>query len=145
MNVRRMYPMIESAILVVDDDEATRLTLRRWLTHLQVRGQVLEATDGQEALALIATHCQATTPPLPLLVLLDLQMPVMDGLEFLEQQRQLPLAYQQAMTVIVLSGAHETAERERARALVVEVKTKPLDVTELAALLRQYLPGALPT
>jgi CheY-like chemotaxis protein len=38
--------MTEAMILVVDDDEATRLTLRRWLTHLQVRGQVLEAADG---------------------------------------------------------------------------------------------------
>lgn len=136
--------MTEDTILLVDDDEATRLTLRRWLTHLQVRGQVLEAVDGQEALEIVDEHCRATTPPLPLLVLLDLQMPVMDGLEFLEHQRQLPAAYQQAMTVVVVSAAHETAERERVRALVVEVKTKPLDVTELAAILRHYLPGALP-
>jgi CheY-like chemotaxis protein len=136
--------MTETTILVVDDDEATRLTLRRWLSHLQVRGQVLEAVDGQQALALIDEHCQATTPPLPLLVLLDLRMPVMDGLEFLEHQRQLPLAYQQAMTVIVVSAAHETTERERARALAVEVKTKPLDIKELLALLQRYLPDALP-
>lgn len=136
--------MTEATILLVDDDEATRLTLRRWLTHLQVRGQVLEAADGEVALALIEEHCRATTPPLPLLVLLDLQMPVMDGLEFLERQRQLPLAYQQAMTVVVVSAAHEIAERERVRTLVVEVKTKPLDITELAALLQHYLPGVLP-
>lgn len=136
--------MTETTILLVDDDEATRLTLRRWLTHLQVRGQVLEAADGRAALKLIEEHCRATTLPLPLLVLLDLQMPVMDGLEFLEHQRQLPPAHQQAMTVIVLSAAHETAERKRAQTLAVEVKTKPLDVVELATLLQHYLPDALP-
>jgi CheY-like chemotaxis protein len=136
--------MTDSAILLVDDDEATRYTLRRWLTYLQVRGQVLEAADGQQALDIVARHCQATSLPGPLFVLLDLQMPVLDGLEFLERQRQLPAAYQQALTVVVVSAAHETRERERARALAVEVKTKPLDVTELAALLQHYLPQALP-
>jgi CheY-like chemotaxis protein len=80
----------------------------------------------------------------PLFALLDLQIPVLDGLEFLERQRQLPLTCQQALTVVVVSAAHETRERERARALAVEVKTKPLDVTELAALLQHYLPQALP-
>ncbi|RZK24319.1 MAG: response regulator [Hymenobacter sp.] len=143
--MRRAYPMTEVTILLVDDDETTRATLRRWLTHLQVRGQVLEAADGQVALALLDGHCQATTPPVPLLVLLDLQMPVMDGLEFLASQRQFPLAWQQAMTVVVLSGAHETADCQRARALVAEVKNKPLDIKELMTLLQYYLPGALPS
>jgi CheY-like chemotaxis protein len=76
--------MMDTTILLVDDDEPARLTLRRWLMHLQVRGLVLEAADGQQALARVEDHCRATTPPLPLLVLLDLKMPVMDGLEFLE-------------------------------------------------------------
>jgi CheY-like chemotaxis protein len=134
--------MMDTTILLVDDDEPARLTLRRWLMHLQVRGQVLEAADGQQALERVEDHCRAPTPPL--LVLLDLKMPVMDGLEFLERQRQLPLACQQAITVVVVSAAHETAERERAQALAVEVKTKPLDITELAALLQHYLPRALP-
>jgi hypothetical protein len=41
------------------------------------------------------------------------------------------------MTVVVVSAV---AERERAQALAVEVKTKPLDITELTALLQHYLP-----
>ena len=137
--------MTDATILLVDDDEPTRHILRRWLTHLQVRGQILEAADGQQALELVEAHCRATSPSLPLLVLLDLSMPVMDGLEFLEHRVQLPPACQQAITVIVLSASHEVAARERARALAVEVKTKPLDIAELVMLLQQYLPTALTT
>lgn len=137
--------MQEATILLVDDDEVTRHTLQRWLTHLQMHGQVLEAADGQQALELIEAHCQATFPPRPLLVLLDLNMPVMDGFEFLEHQQRLPQACQQAMTVIVVSAAHETTERARAQTLAVEVRTKPLDITQLAELLHHYLPSVLPT
>lgn len=143
--LRMQESMTEDTILVVDDDEVTRHTLRRWLTHLQLHGQVLEAADGQQALALVEAHCQATVPPRPLLVLLDLNMPVMDGFEFLECQQQLPITYQHAMTVVVVSAAHETTARARAQALAVEVKTKPLDITQLAELVHHYLPRALPT
>lgn len=71
-------------------------------------------------------------------------MPVMDGLEFLEHHVQLPPGDRQATTIIVVSGTPSAAERARARTLAVAVKTKPLDIQALAALVRQYLPAALP-
>lgn len=130
-------------ILLVDDDEPTRRILQRWLAHLGVRAQVLEAEDGQQALTLVAAHGQHSSLP-SLLVLLDLSMPVMDGLEFLEQQRQLPLVGRQMTTVVVLAGAvRNAAEHARIRALAADVKFKPLDLPGLAALVRQYLPEAL--
>ena len=132
-------------ILLVDDDEPTRRILQRWLAHLGVRGHVLEAEDGQQALAFVEALCQTSASPPSLLVLLDLNMPVMDGLEFLEHQVQLPSVCRQGTTVVVLSGGTSNAtEQARARALAVDVKFKPLDIDGLAALVRQYLPAALP-
>lgn len=132
-------------ILLVDDDESTRRILQRWLTHLGVRGQVLEAADGEQALALVQAHCQTDAPPQSLLVLLDLNMPVMDGLEFLEHQVQLPQVCRQVTAVIVVSATPSVSEQTRARELAVDMKPKPMDIQGLAALLRQYLPAALPT
>jgi two-component system chemotaxis response regulator CheY len=68
--------------LVVDDSKVIRKVARHILETLDF--EVSEAGDGQEAL----THCQATPPDV---VLLDWNMPVMSGMEFLRALRQTDL------------------------------------------------------
>ena len=80
-------------ILIVDDDEDFRTGLRM---ALEMKGyQVEEASNGEEALT------QLTAKP-PLLVLLDLQMPVMNGREVLQRMRATP--EQQEIPVVIISG-----------------------------------------
>ncbi|WP_427789972.1 response regulator [Brevundimonas diminuta] len=67
--------------LIVDDSRIIRKVARRILEDLSF--EVTEAGDGAEAL----DQCQAL---LPQVVLLDWQMPVMDGLTFLRRLRELP-------------------------------------------------------
>jgi len=67
--------------LVVDDSKVVRMVARRMLEAL--RFQVIEAADGKEAMA----ACQKKMPDS---VLLDWNMPVMNGLEFLRALRKMP-------------------------------------------------------
>jgi two-component system chemotaxis response regulator CheY len=67
--------------LVVDDSAVIRKVARRILEGLAFR--ISEAEDGEQAL----TVCQADMPDA---VLLDWNMPVMDGYEFLKHLRQMP-------------------------------------------------------
>lgn len=67
--------------LIVDDSKVIRMVARKILQELEF--ETLEAADGQEAL----DACKAKLPDA---VLLDWNMPVMDGLEFLIALRQLP-------------------------------------------------------
>jgi two-component system chemotaxis response regulator CheY len=67
--------------LVVDDSSVIRKVARRILEGLDF--QISEAEDGQQALA----QCQRQLPDA---VLLDWNMPVMDGYEFLKALRRLP-------------------------------------------------------
>ena len=67
--------------LIVDDSRIIRKVARRILEDLSF--DVAEAADGAEAL----DYCQAAMPQV---VLLDWQMPVMDGLAFLRRLRDLP-------------------------------------------------------
>src|SRR5260370_24168412 len=80
-------------ILIVDDDADFRVALR---AALEMKGyQVDEAAHGEEALAKVAEKP-------PLLVLLDLQMPVMNGREMLQQMRATPGL--QDLPVVIISG-----------------------------------------
>ena len=72
-------------ILVVDDDEIDVLNVRRALKHLGIAGEIGVASDGIEALAVVRSQPAKTRPQL---VLLDLNMPRMNGIEFLREIRR---------------------------------------------------------
>lgn len=67
-------------ILLVEDDEMDFKTIQRALNELQVTNLLARAMHGEEALEWLRSpsHC------LPCLILLDLNLPVMDGLELLQ-------------------------------------------------------------
>ncbi len=113
-------------ILVVEDDEETRAALRR---ELAVRGyRTVEAADGREAL-------QRWESRRPDLVLLDLGLPDMDGLDIVRRVRR-----EAATPIVILSGRYE--EREKVEALergADDYVTKPFGVDELNARLRVAL------
>ncbi|HUH22621.1 MAG TPA: response regulator [Brevundimonas sp.] len=76
-----MKPLDPTTCLIVDDSRIIRKVARRIVEDLGF--EVDEAADGAEAL----TYCMGAMPHV---VLLDWQMPVMDGLAFLRRLRDLP-------------------------------------------------------
>jgi two-component system response regulator EvgA len=67
--------------LIVDDESHVRTFLRLCLKEVGIE-KIWEADDGAQAIAMVKLHQ-------PELVLLDINMPIMDGLEVLEQLRQM--------------------------------------------------------
>lgn len=116
-------------ILIVDDSITVRQVTARFLKRHQY--EPVGARDGIEALAYMAEH-------IPDLVLLDLEMPEMDGFEVLEKMRSDPRL--KDIPVIVITS--RSGDKHQTRALQLGVSgyfTKPYLEEHLLALLKEIL------
>lgn len=118
--------MNNPTVLVVDDEVSLRDFVRR---NLDVRGyNVLTAANGLEALAIFNTHIIS-------LVILDVMMPRMDGLETIRRIRQ-----DSTVPIIILSALGEESDKVQALNLGADdYLTKPFGVGELLARIQAVL------
>lgn len=114
---------IKSTVLIAEDEEAVSNFISASLTANGYR--TIKSKNGKETLSLIASHC-------PDVVLLDLGLPDMDGLEVLKSVRQWS-----GLPIIVVSA--RSFEREKVDALDLgadDYITKPFGTAELLARIR---------
>ncbi|MGC1379438.1 MAG: response regulator [Candidatus Baltobacteraceae bacterium] len=86
-----------ASVLVVDDDDATRLLVRTLLAH--AGHTVFEARNGAEGVALAVAHR-------PELILFDLSMPVMSGAEFARAIRAEPQTHACTLALYTATPMH---------------------------------------
>jgi len=120
-------------ILIVDDSATMLMSLR---TTLEVAGfKVDSAPDGVQALARLRNG------PRPDLVLTDINMPNMGGLELIAQARA--LHGMRFVPILVLTTETQQARRDEAkRAGATGWLVKPVQGSELLKVIKQVLPGA---
>ncbi len=118
-----------------DDEE---LTLRCFRDS-KIANEVIVARDGEEALDILfgrGPEREAKGPLLPQLVLLDLKLPRMDGLEVLREIRSQPST--RRLPVVILTSSVEDRDRISAYELGVNSYVrKPVDFGEFAEAARQ--------
>jgi CheY-like chemotaxis protein len=129
-----------TSVLLVDDDPTTNFLNKMLLTRMGVTEQVLVAENGEQALRTLDQTCSApATAACPRLILLDMNMPVLNGLAFLEAYVQMPLAHQQAIVIVMLTTSLHPVDLARAQALpIAGFLNKPLTKEKVTALLQQH-------
>ncbi len=114
-----------NCILLIDDDEITNFINVNLLQDLQIARQVEVATNGKEAISILEERCQ--NAQCPELILLDINMPVLDGFEFLEQLDHMGIKKNNAIKIVALTTSNNPKDLKKLQELGVEtLVNKPL-------------------
>jgi len=124
-----------NTILLVDDDEICNHLHCRIINKLGVARDVICQNNGKDAIDFIKSQYN-TYKCLPSLILLDLNMPVMNGFEFIEEMKKSELLSVKNIPIAILTSSNATSDVERINELgSFFFVTKPLTEQKLLDIL----------
>lgn len=114
-------------ILIIDDDQINNFLFSRIIKITGVSESTETVTSAQKGLTLLEQKINAGEP-LPDIIFLDINMPLMNGWEFLDKYQKLPLQARREINLYMLSSSdyHEDINKAKSYEDVVDYITKPL-------------------
>jgi CheY-like chemotaxis protein len=121
------------SIMLIDDNPTDLFVHERFLIHKKISHEIQKFLSAEEALYYLHEHSNAET--WPDLILLDIQMPVMNGFEFLSHCES--FLQLKKSSIIMLSSSLDFGDINRVKANphVLALMEKPFDIDELIGLL----------
>ena len=138
-----------SCVLLVDDDEPTNFLNRVTLEDTGCAERIEVAQSGQAALDYLrnagAPGSDGALYPIPNLIFLDINMPAMDGWEFLTHYNELLKTQKAEVVVVMLTTSLNPEDALRAERIpcISGFRCKPLSRSMIDSLLRVYFPDYL--
>jgi CheY-like chemotaxis protein len=126
-----------NSILLVEDDEATNFMNQMVIKKLDCANHVQVAWNGADALDYIK-QCDSSTRIYPELILLDINMPGLNGWEFIDEYCKLKETAD--IVVVMLSTSQNPDDRKRAdnNPAIAGFRSKPLTPALMEDILSQY-------
>ncbi|SMD36009.1 CheY chemotaxis protein or a CheY-like REC (receiver) domain [Reichenbachiella faecimaris] len=130
-----------NCILLVDDDDDCNFFHKRLFKQMDCVEKVEIATDGQEALDFLISTNDGKHPQ-PQIILLDINMPVMNGWEFLDEYEKLEASQKAEILLVMLTTSLNPDDRERAKShsSVGYFQNKLLQEEQFLELLKVHFP-----
>ncbi|MBV6323332.1 response regulator [Duganella violaceipulchra] len=123
--------VINKPILLVEDDHVDIMTIKRALKEIHVGNAVVSMEHGEAGLE----YLRDPTQERPCIILLDLNMPIMNGIEFLQQIKH--DASLRRIPVVVLTTSEEQQDKVRSFDLgVAGYMAKPVDYRRFVEMMR---------
>ena len=131
-----------SSVLLVDDDSTNNFLNELLFQQLDVTDRLYTAEDGTKALDILEN---TAGPDEPALILLDVNMPGMGGIEFLEAYRRLPQVQRRATVIIMLTTTMDARDLSRLEELnIAGLVSKPLTKEKIDSILQLHFQRQLP-
>lgn len=118
-------------ILLVEDDKVDAMTVKRSLRDIHVTNRLLLAGNGEDALQ----YLREPNADRPCIILLDLNMPKMNGLEFLQVLKQ-DTILKKIPVIVLTTSKNEQDKLESFRLGVAGYMIKPVDYQQFVEVVR---------
>jgi CheY-like chemotaxis protein len=130
-----------NTILLVDDDPDDNYFHQIVINKMNIVHKIDVVTDGVRALEYLTKDNQTQ----PELIFLDINMPRMNGWEFLEEYKKTNIKSKSKIIIMILTTSANPDDLKKAKEIeeVSGFETKPLSTESLAEILRQYFPECL--
>ncbi len=128
-----------NCILLVDDSLSTNIYHKKIIEKAEITNHIIITSDGLEALNYL--NDEKAQNIRPDIIFLDINMPKMDGFEFLEEYAKLPELMRKDIIIVLLTTSNWSKDRVKATEtkLVYDYIEKPLDKEDLIRVSNHYL------
>lgn len=129
-----------SSICIIDDDEIYTFLLKKTLKKINVCIDIIEYINGLDGIEKIKDLIEHQED-LPDLILLDINMPLLDGWEFLEEYKKLKQKIDKRISIYIVSSSISNTDIEKAKSHleVIDFLTKPIDAQTLINICKNHL------
>jgi CheY-like chemotaxis protein len=124
-------------VMVVDDDSVVHFLTEKVLAAFSWVNKKYSVFNGKEAIQILENYCKGLIT-IPDLILLDLHMPIMDGIQFIEAFQKMECMKGSDIVIAVLTASENPHEKERLHSLGIKhIIPKPISIEKLAQVLNK--------
>ena len=123
-------------ICIVDDDDVYKYTVTKSIEKNKLAKKVLIFSDGEEAINFMIDNV-ANSNHLPDIIFLDINMPIMDGFQFMDEYVKLKPFVGKKITIYMVTSSIDDADIERAKKIsdISDYIVKPIKVEQLTEII----------
>lgn len=138
-----------NCVLLVDDNESDNFIHKRVIQKAGIANQIEVALNGKEALEFLTAKSASGNPASsytqPELIFLDINMPVMDGWEFLHEYQKLDVSQKGKIVFIMLTTSLNPADKIKAEKMLKNgcFQYKPLTLEMIDEIIQKHFPEYL--
>jgi CheY-like chemotaxis protein len=132
--------MEKKNILLVDDDFIANFLIEKVIVATGLARNVYKALNGEEALKIFNRHLKTDNEinAIPEIILLDLNMPIMNGFEFLQAFQNLQFEQKNNILIIMVTSSSNPSDIEKAKSLGIKhYLTKPISADTVRSIIME--------